>query len=101
MTFGAHAWQDCAPVLLSITPAGGPEITGEQLEMAWSLVPERDRELFHGFCCDNRHDARHTEAMDRITALVELLTYGVPGTQPAPDQPQRNAPGPKRRRPAR
>jgi hypothetical protein len=69
----AHRWQDCTPVLLPFDGPGGVSVTGEQLDMAWSLVPDRDRRLFHEFCCENRHDDVTEAAMDRIVALVELL----------------------------
>jgi hypothetical protein len=49
--------------------------------MAWSLVPDRDRMLFHEFCCHNRHDGAHMAAVGRISALIKL------GLKPSEDAP--------------
>lgn len=66
-----HSWRECRPALLSTDPGASPPTPGA-LEMAWSLVPDRDRMLFHEFCCHNRTDDAHMAAAGRIGALIKL-----------------------------
>lgn len=42
-----------------------------QLEMAWSLVPDRDRLLFHQFCCLSWKSEAHLDAVERITEILK------------------------------
>ena len=66
-----HNWRECRPALLATEPDVPPPAPGA-LEMAWSLVPDRDRRLFHEFCCHFRQDDAHLAAAQRIAALIEL-----------------------------
>ena len=50
-----HTWQECRPLILDIKDGrvADKRIPGA-LDMAWSLVPDQDRELFHLYCCHSR-----------------------------------------------
>jgi hypothetical protein len=51
-------------------PAADPPAP-DPLEMAWALVPPRDRRLFHEFCCENQQTPEHMDAMERISAILQ------------------------------
>lgn len=69
-----HGWAECIPVLLATGDA--EPVDPAALGMAWSLVPDRDRRLFHEFCCLNRDSAAHLAALERIRAVVALALGG-------------------------
>lgn len=72
----AHGWRECIPVLLSTGGSNAKPVDPAALGMAWSLVPDQDRRLFHEFCCLNRDDAAHLAALERIRGLMALALGG-------------------------
>jgi len=77
MSVPPHPWRECRPVVLDLK---GNDIdvarASAALAGAWSLVPSRDRKLFHDFCCLNIHDDNTHAAIRRIGALVRLALDG-------------------------
>jgi hypothetical protein len=75
-----HSWRECR--LAYLDGSGGRSawaMSADQLklEMAWSLVPDRDRRLFHEFCCLERHDEEAASAVHRVQqALLPALDLG-------------------------
>ncbi len=59
--------------------AGGDPVPGDVLDMAWSMVPETDRRLFHEFCCLNQTNEKYSAAAGRGTEIIEtaLRPYAV------------------------
>lgn len=78
-----HDWTECRPAVLSLE--GAPPVSAEAIELAWSLVPEQDRLLFHQFCCLNRRDTQTLEAIDRIADLMKIATGPGVRVQPGRD----------------
>jgi hypothetical protein len=69
-----HNWRECRLVILEVDADDGRVIgksSPPALETAWSSVPDRDRELFHMFCCLNVHTQATHDAINRISALVK------------------------------
>ena len=65
----SHSWRKCRPAVLDLESGRSPwAVAANQikLEMAWSLVPDRDRRLLHEFCCLNRKSEDHLDAMERV-----------------------------------
>jgi hypothetical protein len=67
-----HSWTECRPALLAL-PGARPAPDGAALALAWSLVPEQDRQLFHEFCCLNRRDPLALAAVSRISDVLHPL----------------------------
>jgi hypothetical protein len=65
-----HKWQECRPAIIDISGGNGQPLNGEALEIAWSLVPDADRLLFHEYCCFRMVDSKHLDAMERIVTLL-------------------------------
>jgi hypothetical protein len=69
-----HRWQECIPVILDTDPERKlvSKRSSDALAMAWSLVPDRDRKLFHEFCCLYQQNDETQAAIERISQLVRV-----------------------------
>lgn len=74
-----HDWRECRPVVLDLDASSGRVIgkhASARLAMAWSLVPDRDRRLFHAYCCLNLHNAETHATIGRIGKFIRLALNG-------------------------
>jgi hypothetical protein len=76
----SHGWRQCRPAMIDLEGGrSGWALAADQikLEVAWSLVPGRDRRLFHEYCCMNhRKSEDHLDAMERVTRILMPVLDG-------------------------
>jgi hypothetical protein len=75
----SHSWRECRPAVIDLEQgSSGWAMAADQLklETAWSLVPDRDRRLFHEYCCLDRHSEDHLNAMERVTRTLMPVLDG-------------------------
>jgi hypothetical protein len=65
-----HSWRECRPVLLDFGCSEPEQLVQTKLEMAWSLVPDDDRRLFHQRCCFGLCTPESDAAVERISGLI-------------------------------
>lgn len=68
-----HSWQSCRLVMADMkhgTSDWAASVNQVKLEMAWSLIPDGDRRLFHDYCCLGRKSAATLGAMERVIRVL-------------------------------